>query len=107
MVDTQADQLVDRSRRRKVRGRPSLLQRLATRADRVVVGYAEGVGLHGRGGGPVLVHWAAVRPSTGAVFSAQVALAQGLTPSQVRNTGLDPSSAEPVEALVDRWAAFS
>lgn len=107
MVDTQADQTVERVRRRKVRLRPSVIERLATEWDRVVVGYAESVGLKDRGGVPALVQWAAVRPATGEVFEAQIALDQGLTPGQQHNTGLDPSRAGPVERFVADWNRFA
>lgn len=116
MVDTQADQTVERVRRQKVRTRPGLLERIATEWDQVVVGYAESVGLHGRDGPPILIQWAAIRPSTGAVFEARIAIdcppdfvgagAPGLTTRQLENTGLGPQ-ADTREAFVERWTAFS
>jgi DTW domain-containing protein YfiP len=82
MVDTQADQTIPSQRRGKVRRRPNLVQRMARDWDRIVIGYAES---REEPGGPALVQWAAVRPSTGAAFDARCGSA----------------------AFAERWAAFA
>ncbi|MEQ1505502.1 MAG: tRNA-uridine aminocarboxypropyltransferase, partial [Myxococcota bacterium] len=70
MVDTQADQSIERVRRRKVRQRPSVTERIATAWDQLVVGYAEAGGR--RRPGRTLARFAAVRPSTGEGFEGAV-----------------------------------
>jgi DTW domain-containing protein YfiP len=81
MVDGQADQDVVPVRRRKVRDRPSVIERLAAGWPQVVLGYAES---EPREGARSLSRWAAVRPCTLEVFEGS-----------------------PGPSLAERWATFA